>query len=242
MTYKKTFGLTIYDVSLVSIVEEILRNSYSRKIIVTPNVDHVNRYHRNTVFRSVYDKADIYINDSQIIKKLSRFAGQGLTYTNAGSDLTATLFQSPKLRELSVCAIGASEDDIEIIRNKYGLDKINHFNPTYGFINNDAEIAEIVDWAEKMPTSIFFIAVGSPQQEILASKLRDSGIDGTFICCGASLLFLSGREKRAPKLIQSLSLEWFYRLLNSPKRLYRRYLIDGPYIFWLAVKYFSNNE
>jgi exopolysaccharide biosynthesis WecB/TagA/CpsF family protein len=82
------------------------------------------------------------------------------------------------------------------------------------------------------------IAVGSPQQELIAAEIRD--IDngrGTGLCIGASIDFLAGREKRAPLWMQRLALEWLYRLLGNPARMWRRYLVEGPRIFLLAWRF-----
>jgi exopolysaccharide biosynthesis WecB/TagA/CpsF family protein len=79
--------------------------------------------------------------------------------------------------------------------------------------------------------------VGCPQQEILAKALQSRGrARGLALCVGASINFLTGSERRAPKWIQYAGLEWLYRLLNDPTRLARRYLIRGPRIFLLLPR------
>lgn len=242
MTLKKTFGIEITDITIRDIFSKLIQGEFQDKVIVTPNVDHINRFHKDKNFMDVYKNSDIYINDSQIIRLLSRFAGEKLEYTNPGSDLTRLLFELSSEIHLPFCAIGAETDDIAKIQETYNVSEFRHIQPSYGFIRNDSEVNQIIKTALRFPNSIFFIAVGSPQQEVLACKLRDAGVRGVFICCGASLLFLSGKESRAPKFIQSMSLEWLYRLLISPKRLFKRYLVVGPYIFLLTLKYFLKYE
>lgn len=63
------------------------------------------------------------------------------------------------------------------------------------------------------------------------------GAKGTALCIGASLEFLTGQLKRAPRLAQKLYLEWAHRLLSEPRRMWRRYLIEGPKIFLLAYRW-----
>jgi len=83
-----------------------------------------------------------------------------------------------------------------------------------------------------------FICVGSPQQEMIAKACLDRGdCVGLGLCVGASLDFLSGRTKRAPKWMQKIRMEWLFRLASEPKRLWKRYLIEGPKIFWLWTKW-----
>lgn len=231
------FDITYIDEPIESIVSVIFSGNCSNKIIVTPNVDHINRYHRCKKFKSIYKKADIYLNDSKVIKRLSSLLPVNLQYTNPGSDLTRLMFESDYIQGKNICAIGASKEDVEIIKRIYSINHIYHIEPSYGFIQNEREVNEIIHRAKSFPECIYFVAVGSPQQEDLAVKMKAQGVKGIFICCGASLLFLSGSERRAPKILQKYSLEWFYRLLKSPKRLFRRYVIDGPYIFVILFKY-----
>lgn len=82
-----------------------------------------------------------------------------------------------------------------------------------------------------------FVAVGSPQGEILLHRARQMGAKcGVALSIGASIDFLTGRQKRAPLIIQKLGFEWAYRLLTEPKRLWRRYLVDGPRIFAIVMR------
>ena len=79
------------------------------------------------------------------------------------------------------------------------------------------------------------LAVGSPQQEVLAGRIAAAGgATGCALCIGASLDFIAGRQRRAPRVVQRLGLEWAHRLASQPGRLWRRYLVDGPRIFRLA--------
>ena len=79
------------------------------------------------------------------------------------------------------------------------------------------------------------LAVGAPQQELLAHEMRASGrVRGTGLCIGAGIDFLVGAQSRAPRLVQRAHLEWAWRLAREPRRLWRRYLVDGPAIFPIA--------
>jgi exopolysaccharide biosynthesis WecB/TagA/CpsF family protein len=83
-----------------------------------------------------------------------------------------------------------------------------------------------------------FIAVGSPQQEMIAAEVRSMpGATGMALCVGAGLDFLTGRQKRAPRLARTLGLEWAHRLLGDPRRMWRRYLLEGPRIFLLTWRW-----
>ena len=84
------------------------------------------------------------------------------------------------------------------------------------------------------PFRFCLLAVGCPQQEALARALQERGrARGLALCVGASINFLTGTERRAPKWMQRIGLEWMYRLALNPTRMARRYLIRGPRIFLL---------
>jgi exopolysaccharide biosynthesis WecB/TagA/CpsF family protein len=78
------------------------------------------------------------------------------------------------------------------------------------------------------------MSVGAPQQEMAARAAMQRGdAVGVGLCCGAALEFLAGRKARAPRWMQKAGLEWLHRLSSEPARLWRRYLFEGPAIFWI---------
>ncbi len=84
------------------------------------------------------------------------------------------------------------------------------------------------------PFRFCFLAIGSPQQEIVAQKLKERGVArGLALCVGASVNYITGVERRAPLWMQQLGFEWLFRLLQDPRRLAKRYLVRGPRIFLL---------
>jgi N-acetylglucosaminyldiphosphoundecaprenol N-acetyl-beta-D-mannosaminyltransferase len=74
---------------------------------------------------------------------------------------------------------------------------------------------------------IVFVALGAPKQELLICDLRPHMPAAWFLGIGISFSFVTGQVERAPKLLQNLGLEWMHRLVQEPKRLCKRYLVDG---------------
>jgi len=95
------------------------------------------------------------------------------------------------------------------------------------------EDEDLVKRVNKSGAGIIFIGLGCPLQEKFAFEHKNK-INAVQICNGAAFDFLSGEKKMAPKWMQRCSLEWFFRLLNEPKRLYKRYLITNT-IFLLYL-------
>ena len=206
--------------------------------IVTPNVDHVVRIqHERSDLWPMYRNAWITLCDSRILGRLAQRSGLLLPIV-PGSDLTVALFREVVRPDDRIAVIGGSADAMNILRQLFGLTDLIHHNPPMGFIHDHAATADAVQFAIAARARYIFIAVGSPQQEILAYRIARTGqATGVGLCIGASLQFLTDEQARAPKLLQRLSLEWLFRLLSDPRRLWRRYLVDGPLIFEIARKW-----
>lgn len=210
--------------------------------VVTPNVDHVVRLRcsRSDLW-PIYRRAWMTLCDSRILAKLAAREAVRLPVT-PGSDLTAWLFGSGLLRDERIAIVGGSPALIEILRDRYQLRDVVHHNPIMGFAQDPAALAEARDFVAASGARFTFLAVGSPQQEILAYAIHKSGkAKGIGLCVGASLEFLSGDRARAPRILQALSLEWLFRLLSNPMRMWRRYLVDGPLIFSLVHQWHNRS-
>jgi exopolysaccharide biosynthesis WecB/TagA/CpsF family protein len=107
-----------------------------------------------------------------------------------------------------------------------------------GFIHDAAAVESCLSRIEAAsPFRFCFLAIGSPQQEIIASRLKERGrARGLALCVGASIDYMTGTERRAPRWMQRCGIEWLFRLLQNPGRLARRYLLRGPRIFRLLPR------
>lgn len=203
--------------------------------VVTPNVDHVVRNQKLNL-QYLYDDAWLSVCDSRILQKLSPIVNVRFPDVITGSDLTRTIFEKFLQSGDAITIIGCDKIQINELRTRLNEITIHHYNPPMGFIKDAVEIERAVSFVLSHPARFIFLAVGSPQQEHLANSIKKSGATGTGLCIGASILFITGAEKRASKWIQNLHLEWLFRLLQNPKRLWRRYLIDNPAIFYLIFR------
>ncbi|MGH8492650.1 MAG: WecB/TagA/CpsF family glycosyltransferase [Moraxellaceae bacterium] len=218
-----------------ALVDNLIGDLARTLLLVTPNVDHVVRCQNDADFCRVYQSADVSVNDSRVLALLFRLTGLGIGRAIPGSDLTAAILERVRSSEFPIAILGCSEESVARIRQLYALDNVAHYNPPMGFMDSREEVDRCIDFLKAHPERLFFMSVGSPRQEVLARQAIDSGATGVFLCVGASLLFLSGDEVRAPRIVQRMSLEWLFRLMQSPRRLARRYLIDGPRIFLIIV-------
>lgn len=207
--------------------------------VTTPNVDHMVRLDAAPQLRAVYDGAWLNVCDSRIIEAFAE--ASYLTLPAApGSDITARLFADHIKPYDRVVVIGGSQAVIDALRTKFGLLDLRWFDAPMG-LREDAEArAKCVAFIRENPAPFVFLAVGSPQQEMIALEAMLSGkCAGVAICCGASLEFLTGHVARAPEWMRTRRLEWLHRLASEPGRLWRRYLVDGPRIFLIWYRWRS---
>lgn len=208
--------------------------------VVTPNVDHVVKLdasEQGAEVRSAYRGATLRLCDSRILARLAGAMGINLPVV-PGSDLTVCLFADVLRPADRICLIGGDADVLMQLRRGWpGLDILQHI-PPMGMRSNPQAMAAAVAFAAAANARFILFAVAFPQQEMLAFRLsQQPGVTGTGLCVGASLDFLTGRKSRAPQWMRRASLEWLYRLLAEPRRLGRRYLIEGPRVFVLAWRW-----
>ncbi|ODS23428.1 hypothetical protein AB835_09105 [Candidatus Endobugula sertula] len=153
--------------------------------------------------------------------------------------MTQYLFDHTLTNESKITVVGCTEEGIAKLQKKYSHLTIQHLNPSMGFINQADEVNNLIEQLKQYNAEYIFLAVGSPQQEVFAAQLKQSGLTGVALCIGASINFLVGVEYRAPKWMQVLHLEWFYRMTQDPKRLVKRYTMNAVYlpkILWYLRK------
>ncbi len=209
--------------------------------VVTPNVDHVVRLSGAApeVVRA-YRDAWLCVNDSRVLERLAEAAGLSLPAA-PGSDLVAALLDDPRLdRNAPIMVVGGDKRLLDGLRARYGLTRLMHHVPEMGMRHKPTVMAQAVAAVESSGAQVTLLAVGSPQQEQLAAALAENGrAVGVGLCIGAGLEFLVGAKKRAPGFFQRMGLEWAFRLMSEPRRLWRRYLVDGIRIFPIFVAEWS---
>jgi exopolysaccharide biosynthesis WecB/TagA/CpsF family protein len=114
----------------------------------------------------------------------------------------------------------------------------HHHMPPMGVRTDHQAQSDIIDFVEECDADVFFFAIGAPQSELLCAQICSRGkASGIALCIGASLEFLAGIKRRAPRWMQVLALEWLFRLITEPGRLWRRYLLEGPAVFRIWWRY-----
>ena len=218
--------------ALLGRVAAMARGSYG--YVVTPNVDHVIKLMDGRVEGDVYRAADLMVCDSRILAHLARLRGKTLA-VYPGSDLTADLLASD--HDLTIGVFGPDRAAFDDLAVRYPRRRFTFIDAPMLTPGTPAWIAA-VDEAARADWDVLLACVSFPKQERFAHALRAAGRNtGVTLCVGASVDFLTGRQQRAPRLYQQLSLEWLHRLMSQPRRMFRRYVLEGPAIFGLFLRH-----
>jgi exopolysaccharide biosynthesis WecB/TagA/CpsF family protein len=203
--------------------------------LVTPNVDHIIRHYDDHGFRALYAQATYVLLDSRFLAHTVGLVKRQAFKVCLGSDLTTGML-STVIKPFDVAVlVGGTPEQAQTLRERFGLKALVHINPPMNFIRDPAAVESCLCAIEAAsPFRFCFLAIGSPQQEIIAQKLKERGrARGLALCVGAAVNFLTGIEKRAPNWMQRLGFEWLFRLMQDPRRMAKRYLVRGPRIFLL---------
>ena len=219
--------------ALLARVAAMARGPYG--YVVTPNVDHVIKLMDGRVEADVYEGADLKICDSRILAHLARLRGKTLA-VYPGSDMTADLLVSD--HDLTIGVFGPDRAAFDDLAARYPRRRFTFIDAPMGLTPGTGVWVSAVDEAVRAEWDVLLACVSFPKQERFAHALRAAGRKtGAALCVGASVDFLTGRQHRAPRLYQQLSLEWLHRLMSQPRRMFRRYVIEGPAIFGLFIRH-----
>ncbi len=177
--------------------------------------------------------------DSKILYLCSRLLKKGIPEAIPGSGFFTAFYQyhkdNPDCRIFLLGAMeGVAQKAMERINASVGREiVVGAMCPSYGFENKPEENELIYRTINASGANVVLVGVGAPKQEkwIFRHKSRMPGVD-IWMALGATIDFEAGNVKRAPKWMQKLAMEWFYRFLMEPKRMFRRYFVDDVKFFF----------
>ena len=227
-------GISFASVTMGQAVERIVRlaeNPDGAHQICTANLDHLAMVRRNPVFRAAYHDADMVLADGMPVVWLSQLVGrQGLPERVAGSDLLWELGRASARTGIRLFylggAPGAAEEAAAAVTARFpGAQVCGCYCPSFEDFGTPEEEGRITTAIRAAQPQALLVGLGAPKQEIwIAANKERLGVP-VCIGVGGSFEMAAGRVRRAPRWMQRTGLEWSYRLIQEPARLWRRYLL-----------------
>lgn len=241
------FGMKIDALDMRQTVDAVLgwcraERGEACRYVVTPNVDHAVMFQTNEGLRQSYAGASLVLADGAPVVLASRLLGRGLPERVAGSDLAPALFKHAASAEapLRVFLLGAAPGVAEraaanIVARWQNVEIVGTLAPPLGFEWDVNENQRIVDAVAAANPDLLVLGLGAPKQELWIHAHAGQLEAKVAICVGATIDFLAGEKRRAPRWVRRIGLEWLHRLSSEPGRLAKRYLRDAwvfPQLVW----------
>lgn len=238
---KKLFGLKFYDKKLDELqkkLEEHLLNKNNETeslCIFTPNVDHIITVHKRKEVYEAYTKAGLLIADGWPLEFVSKLKGERV-YQITGVDLMDSLLEISDRHSLNIYCLGSEDETLKLMKENLtakfkGIKNIGLHNGYFKEEEDEKILKEIND----NKTDILFVGMGHPKQELWLHKHKDKLNSCIALAVGGAFKIYSKEVKRAPVLIRKFKLEWFWRFLNEPRRLFSRYFVRYPNFIKIAL-------
>ena len=199
--------------------------------MLTPNVDPL-RQSRDPAVAGFFGEADLVVADGMPVLWAARLAGTPLPGRVAGSDLIWSLSEAARDRGLTVFLLGGNpgtaDRAAERLRETYpGLKVVGTHCPPFGYERDPDALRAIDEAVGRAQPDIVFVGLPFPKQAHLARRLRGVVPAAWMLCVGVVFSFVVGDIPRAPAWMQRIGLEWVWRLVHEPRRLFRRYVVQG---------------
>lgn len=238
---RKILSLSISLESFDNIVEDIINKgiNHQSSYVCIANV-HMNiEAYRDANFANVVNDANLITPDGMPIVKALKWLYGIQQDKVSGPDLMPRLLEEASLQNLKVFFYGSTEEVLELLKiycqEKYpSLQIAGMISPPFRALTIEEE-QEYIDTINNTGTNILFVALGCPKQEKWMASMKGR-IHAVMLGVGGAFPMLVGVEKRAPLWMQRYMLEWFYRLMQDPRRLFKRYFITNNLFIYLICK------
>ncbi|MBV4356368.1 WecB/TagA/CpsF family glycosyltransferase [Parasegetibacter sp. MAH-26] len=195
--------------------------------------------HENAKFRTQVNDATLVVADGSPVAKACKWLYGTTQERIAGMNFMPAILQKANEHHLAVFLYGSSEETLSklsiLIADKYpGVKLAGAISPPFRPLSNDEHDSFVYQINEAKP-NLVLVALGCPKQEKwMADNFKK--INATLLGLGGAFAVMAGVQKRAPVWMQKYSLEWLFRLIQEPKRLWKRYLITNTLFIWLLIK------
>lgn len=215
----------------INLVEEYIKTKTPLHLMGV-NADKINEVNENERMKQIVNSCGVINADGASVVLASRFLNKPLPERVAGVDLMQSLVAVAADKGYSVYLLGAKQEVVkktaEVLRRRYpNLNLVGFHN---GYFKED-EWSTISEEVKSKSPDLVFVGITSPMKEYLIEYLQDCGHTSVFMGVGGSFDVISGNIPRAPLWMQKANLEWLFRVMQEPRRLFKRYFVgNGKFI------------
>lgn len=213
---------------------------HSKMLITTLNAHSFNTVKKDPLFKEALQSSDMLLPDGVSMVLAARFLNGEKITKIAGDDLFNYEMQRVASKGGKCFFLGSSNETLQLIeeraKNEYTGLHVYSYSPPYKHDFSDEENKIMIDTVNEVEPDVLFVGMTAPKQEKWAFTHFDQLKVGHVCCIGAVFDFYAGTVKRAPLWMINAGLEWFYRLIREPRRMWRRYLIGNTVFIADIVK------
>lgn len=225
----------------IAAIEQMIETR-KKSYVVAVNVDVVMKIENDSHLKKIVDEADMVLVDGKPLVWISKIHRKPLKAKISGSDLVPLLCEKAKEKGYSIFIIGGRDGIAEkakcnLERDLPGIKVVGTYAPPLGFEKDEKELDKINTMISDVHPDILITCFGCPKQEKWIYENYRKYDAKVSICAGATVDFLAGNVKRAPRWMSEHGFEWFYRFLQEPNRMFKRYFIDDMKVIKLIRKY-----
>lgn len=237
---RKVVSLNISSGAYLFFIKHILKLAKTgvSSYVCVANVHMCIEAYDDPSFAKIVNEADIITPDGMPLAKAIKFLYGKSQDRVAGMDLLPNLLEAADKQGLSCYIYGGSDEMLinseNYIRNKHPNLHCGYYSPPFRALNEEEKEEDIIRINE-FGAHLVFVALGCPKQEKWMAEMKGK-INACMLGIGGALPVMIGMQDRAPEWMQKASLEWLYRLMQEPKRLFKRYAYTNTKFLYLLMK------
>lgn len=225
----------------VGAVEAMIKDG-DKHYVVAINVDVVMKIEEDAYLKEITDNADMVLVDGKPLIWISKWHKRPVKAKISGSDLVPILCKVAAKKGHTIFIIGGKDGIADQAKKKLeekspGIKVVGTYAPPFGFEKDQKELDKINAMISEAHPDLLIACFGCPKQEKWIYENYQKYDARVSVCAGATVDFLAGNVNRAPKWMSEHGFEWFYRFLQEPKRMFKRYFVDDVKILKLVIKY-----
>lgn len=233
-------GLNFHPYTMKEVLDKIEEFIVSGKphMVFTPTAELIVKANENSTLKEKYNKTDILTVDSYVVYYAAKIFGKPVPEPVSTARIMLNFLPIANKKGYKLYLLGATEEVVnkvvENLKKNYKDINIVGWHNGYFDFNNDEEIVQDII---KTKPDVLFVAMSSPLKENFITKNLYKMNVPVSIGVGGTFDIIAGKYRLAPQWISKIGMEWFYRFIQEPKRLFKRYLVTNLKFIWLLIKY-----